>query len=107
MNHVAWIGPLKMLAGMVAIGIALSVDLRSLSLEITRIRQGKGPSGIPLIAIPLYVFGAWTMPLFVAGIHRGIILLVFLVLHFSCHFVIPFIFRTVFRDSRELPSRKH
>lgn len=71
------------------------LDFRSLLLEMKRNREGQGSSGVPLVALPVYVVGVWLLPQYVFGQHKGILFLALLILHSCCHFIIPRIHRLI------------
>lgn len=86
----AWLPTLKVLlaVAILLVGI-LYLDARSLALSIRHNRHGNGPSGVPLVALPLYVLAVWLLPVFVFGLHKGYIFLALVLYHIACHFMLP------------------
>ncbi len=86
----AWLPTVKILlaVALLLFGI-LYLDTRSLALSIRRNRDGNGPSGVPLVAMPLYALAVWLLPVSVFGLHKGYIFLGLVLYHVACHFILP------------------
>lgn len=92
MSSLLAVGKIVLAVGLLSVGL-IYLDFRSLLLEVRRNRCGHGSSGVAYVAIPLYASGIWLLPQCVFGLHKGGIFIALLILHFSCHFIVPIIHR--------------
>ena len=66
-------------------------DIRSMLLNIKRNKDNSGSSGIPFIALLLYMIGIWLLPNDILGIYKGYLFYILVFIHLCCHFIVPFI----------------